>query len=107
MSSESTPRDRSRAATRTVRRQYRGTRDDIEDLVTRRSLPNEEIEQIDPFLFVNHHGPRTYLPGNRGLPFGPHPHRGFETVTFLVEGRSSTETRQATRARFPPAGSSG
>jgi redox-sensitive bicupin YhaK (pirin superfamily) len=23
------------------------------------------------------------------LPFGPHPHRGFETVTFILEGESS------------------
>lgn len=27
-----------------------------------------------------------YPPRNRGLPFGPHPHRGFETVTFIVDG---------------------
>lgn len=61
-------------------------RDDIGDLVTRRPLPNDVVEQIDPFLFLNHHGPQLYPPGNRGLPFGPHPHRGFETVTFIVEG---------------------
>ncbi len=27
-----------------------------------------------------------YPPRNQGLPFGPHPHRGFETVTFILEG---------------------
>lgn len=37
-------------------------------------------------LFLNHHGPQVYPPNNRGLPFGPHPHRGFETVTFILEG---------------------
>ncbi|THD57585.1 pirin family protein [Phenylobacterium sp.] len=61
-------------------------RDDIADLVTRRPVPGPGLEQVDPFLFLNHHGPQTYPPGNRGLPFGPHPHRGFETVTFIVEG---------------------
>ena len=61
-------------------------RDDIGDLVTRRPLPGPRLEQVDPFLFLNHHGPQTYRPGNRGLPFGPHPHRGFETVTFSLEG---------------------
>ena len=61
-------------------------RDDIGDLVTRRPLPNETVDQIDPFLFLNHHGPQVYPRNNRGLPFGPHPHRGFETVTFIVEG---------------------
>ncbi|HEV7574039.1 MAG TPA: pirin family protein [Thermoanaerobaculia bacterium] len=71
---------------RTIRKQYRALRDDIGELHTWRPLPNDEIEQIDPFLFLNHHGPQVYPPGNGGLPFGPHPHRGFETVTFIVEG---------------------
>ena len=71
---------------RTVRRLYRATSDDIGDLRTQRPLPNGEIDQIDPFLFLNHHGPQTYPRNNRGLPFGPHPHRGFETVTFIVAG---------------------
>jgi quercetin 2,3-dioxygenase len=61
-------------------------RDDIADLVTTRPLPGPAVEQVDPFLFLNHHGPQVYAPGNRGLPFGPHPHRGFETVTFILEG---------------------
>jgi redox-sensitive bicupin YhaK (pirin superfamily) len=61
-------------------------RDDIADLVTRRPVPSPQINNIGAFLFLNHHGPQTYAPGNRGLPFGPHPHRGFETVTFILEG---------------------
>ena len=61
-------------------------RDDIGDLTTRRPVPGPDLEQIDPFLFLNHHGPQTYGPGNAGLPFGPHPHRGFETVTFILQG---------------------
>jgi len=61
-------------------------RDDIADLVTRRPVPGPRVSQVDPFLFLNHHGPQVYPPGNRGLPFGPHPHRGFETVTFILEG---------------------
>ena len=27
-----------------------------------------------------------YKPNNNGLPFGPHPHRGMETVTFILKG---------------------
>jgi redox-sensitive bicupin YhaK (pirin superfamily) len=61
-------------------------RDDIADLVTRRPVPGPGIAQVDPFLFLNHHGPQTYGPNNNGLPFGPHPHRGFETVTFILDG---------------------
>lgn len=71
---------------RSVSVQYPAYRDDIGDLVTRRPLPGPAIEQVDPFLFLNHHGPQTYPPHNNGLPFGPHPHRGFETVTFILEG---------------------
>lgn len=74
---------------RTLRRLYPALRDDIGDLVTRRPLPGPQIDQLDPFLFLNHHGPQTYRPGNRGLPFGPHPHRGFETVTFILDGELS------------------
>lgn len=66
--------------------QHVAFRDDIGDLVTRRPVPGPQVEQVDPFLFLNHHGPQTYQPGNQGLPFGPHPHRGFETVTFILEG---------------------
>jgi len=75
--------------TRSVTAVYPAMRDDIGDLVTRRPLPNRELEQISPFLFLNHHGPQVYPPNNRGLPFGPHPHRGFETVTFILEGSLS------------------
>jgi redox-sensitive bicupin YhaK (pirin superfamily) len=74
---------------RTLRAQHPAHRDDIGDLVTRRPLPGPRIGQLDPFLFLNHHGPQTYPPGNRGLPFGPHPHRGFETVTFILNGELS------------------
>ncbi|QEL12860.1 pirin family protein [Kushneria phosphatilytica] len=74
------------SAHRTVRRQHAAVRDDIGELITRRPLPGTTLEQLDPFLFLNHHGPQHYPPNNRGLPFGPHPHRGFETVTFILEG---------------------
>jgi redox-sensitive bicupin YhaK (pirin superfamily) len=71
---------------RTIRRRHPAVRDDIGDLITQRPLPNPHLDQLDPFLFLNHHGPQTYPPHNRGLPFGPHPHRGFETVTFILDG---------------------
>lgn len=71
---------------KTIRRLHPAVRDDIGDLITQRPLPGPHIGQIDPFLFLNHHGPQVYPPHNRGLPFGPHPHRGFETVTFILDG---------------------
>jgi redox-sensitive bicupin YhaK (pirin superfamily) len=71
---------------KTIQRLHPAMRDDIGDLITQRPVPGPHIEQIDPFLFLNHHGPQVYAPHNRGLPFGPHPHRGFETVTFILDG---------------------
>jgi len=71
---------------RTVIQKHRAVNAPIADLVTYRAIPTQSVEYIDPFLFLNHHGPQTYRANNRGLPFGPHPHRGFETVTFILEG---------------------
>ncbi len=71
---------------RTVKRVHPAFRDDIGDLVTRRPVPGPAIGHVGAFLFLNHHGPQAYPPSNRGLPFGPHPHRGFETVTFILAG---------------------
>lgn len=71
---------------RTILRLHQARRDDIGDLVTRRPVPGPTVEHVGAFLFLNHHGPQVYPPNNRGLPFGPHPHRGFETVTFILEG---------------------
>jgi redox-sensitive bicupin YhaK (pirin superfamily) len=69
-----------------VARLHPALRDDIGDLTTRRPVPGPGVERVGAFLFLNHHGPQTYPPGNGGLPFGPHPHRGFETVTFILQG---------------------
>lgn len=71
---------------RTIKQQHRAISAPISDLTTYRALPTQSVEHLDPFLFLNHHGPQHYSPNNRGLPFGPHPHRGFETVTFILAG---------------------
>lgn len=58
----------------------------IEDLITYSPLSLEQAGQIDPFLQMNHYGPQQYIPNNNGLPFLPHPHRGIETVTIVIDG---------------------
>jgi len=61
---------------------------EIGGLATWEVIPTSSLgmQDLDPFLFLNDHGPQEYPPNNDGLPFGPHPHRGFETVTFILEG---------------------
>ncbi|HEX8426822.1 pirin family protein [Hymenobacter sp.] len=71
---------------RTIKQQHQAVSSPIADLITYRALPTHSVEHLDPFLFLNHHGPQVYRPNNQGLPFGPHPHRGFETVTFILTG---------------------
>ena len=71
---------------RSVKKIHQAIHAPIDDLITYRAMPTQSIEQLDPFLFLNHHGPQHYPPGNHGLPFGPHPHRGFETLTFILQG---------------------
>lgn len=44
-----------------------------------------EISDCDPFMLLDHFGPVNQKPGEAvGAP--DHPHRGFETVTYLIEG---------------------
>lgn len=73
---------------KTIKAHHQAEYEPIADLVTYRAMPNAHIpmNQLDPFIFLNHHGWQNYPPNNNGLPFGPHPHRGFETVTFILEG---------------------
>jgi quercetin 2,3-dioxygenase len=73
---------------RTIKAVQKAVYEPIADLITYRVMPSPAIPMnaIDPFIFLNHHGYQEYAPGNGGLPFGPHPHRGFETVTFILEG---------------------
>ncbi|HUH32334.1 MAG TPA: pirin family protein [Daejeonella sp.] len=71
---------------RTIKQIHKAESAPIADLITYRALPTRSVNHIDPFLFLNHHGHQVYPPHNRGLPFGPHPHRGFETVTFILQG---------------------
>jgi len=71
---------------RSIKKIHKAEYRPIADLVTYSPLPTKALEQIDPFIFLNHHGLQVYPPQNQGLPFGPHPHRGMETVTFIVAG---------------------
>jgi len=58
--------------------------------VVRRPFPTAGLELVDPFLLLDEMGPADYGPGEaKGAP--DHPHRGFETVTYMLEGQFEHE----------------
>jgi len=53
--------------------------------LVRRPFPQADFSQFDPFLLLDEMGPMNVAPGDaKGAP--DHPHRGFETVTYMVSG---------------------
>jgi len=51
----------------------------------RRPFPGVDFTGADPFLLLDHLGAVEYAPGEaKGAPW--HPHRGFETVTYVIDG---------------------
>ena len=51
----------------------------------RRAFTGVDLTLVDPFLLLDHMGAVEYAPGEaKGAP--DHPHRGFETVTYMMDG---------------------
>lgn len=64
----------------TARRSLEG-----EGFEVRRPFPGIDLSLADPFLLLDHMGEVEYAPGEaKGTPW--HPHRGFETVTYIIDG---------------------
>ncbi len=56
-----------------------------EGFAVRRPFPGIDLSLSDPFLLLDHMGAVEYAPGEaKGTPW--HPHRGFETVTYIMDG---------------------
>ncbi|MSQ15123.1 MAG: pirin family protein [Dehalococcoidia bacterium] len=56
-----------------------------EGFKVRRPFPSADMQTADPFLLLDHLGAVEYSPGEaKGAPW--HPHRGFETVTYIMDG---------------------
>ncbi|MEX1147380.1 MAG: pirin family protein, partial [Sphingomonadales bacterium] len=55
-----------------------------EDMPVRRAFAAHGNVFADPFIMLDHFGPADVGPSSRGFP--PHPHKGFETVTYMLSG---------------------
>jgi quercetin 2,3-dioxygenase len=87
-----------REATRTVtaHRQLEGA-----GFVVRRPLPTQGMPLVDPFLLLDEMGPVDYRPGEAtGAP--DHPHRGFETVTYILDGEFEHEDSAGHKGTLRP-----
>ncbi len=66
----------------------------------RRYFDARLAQRTDPFLMLDNFGtdqPQDYLAG-----FPSHPHRGFETVTYMLEGRMRHEDSRGNRGDLEP-----
>ena len=67
----------------------------------RRPFPVAGLSHFDPILLVDEMGPVVYGPGEAvGAP--DHPHRGFETVTYLIDGAMEHEDSHGHRGALRP-----
>jgi len=67
--------------------------------IVRRPVPTAGLPLVDPFLLIDELGPITYGPGEAiGAP--DHPHRGFETVSYILEGAVEHEDSAGHKGRI-------
>jgi hypothetical protein len=52
----------------------------------RRALPHRLRRRVGAWCFLDHYGPVTLKPDDRGMRVGPHPHMGLQTVSWLFSG---------------------
>lgn len=56
-----------------------------EGFPVRRAFAGVDLSALDPFIHLDQMGEVEYAPGEpKGTPW--HPHRGFETVTYMIDG---------------------
>ena len=66
-----------------------------------RPFPSPSLDHLDPFLLLDEMGPSDLGPGEaKGAP--DHPHRGFETVTYLLSGAMQHKDSQGNRGQLRP-----
>ncbi len=72
-----------------------------EGFLVHRSFPTHFLPDIDPFMLLDEMGPMDLAAGEaKGAP--DHPHRGFETVTYLLDGRFEHKDSQGHSGKLAP-----
>lgn len=70
-----------------------------EGMLVTRPFPTDRLDHLDPFLLLDRMGPVTHGPGEaKGAP--DHPHRGFETVSYILEGAIEHGDSQGNHGRI-------
>lgn len=67
----------------------------------RRPFPTADRLDVDPFLLLDHLGPVEWGPGE-GIGAPDHPHRGFETVTYLLSGEMEHKDSRGHAGKLRP-----
>ena len=67
----------------------------------RRPFPVAGLSHIDPFLLLDHLGPVTWAP-RQAIGAPDHPHRGFETVTYLLSGAMQHKDSAGHQGKLTP-----
>ena len=65
-------------------------------------LDYQRHPELSPFILLDHFGPADFAPADKRRGVGWHPHRGFETVTVLLEGEVEVEIEGAAPVRVKP-----
>jgi redox-sensitive bicupin YhaK (pirin superfamily) len=68
-------------------------------MTVNRAFPSQALGRLDPFLVFDEMGPIEIQPGSRSG-FPDHPHRGFETVTYILEGAVEHQDSNGNRGRI-------
>jgi redox-sensitive bicupin YhaK (pirin superfamily) len=69
--------------------------------VVHRPFPTNALLDFDPFLLLDEMGPKDWKPGEaKGAP--DHPHRGFETVTYMLEGKFEHKDSRGNSGKLGP-----
>ncbi|MFV8753843.1 pirin family protein [Nannocystaceae bacterium ST9] len=67
----------------------------------RRPFPTAKLDHLDPFLLLDHFGPIEWAPGEAiGAP--AHPHRGFETVSYILAGAMEHRDSAGNQGKLGP-----